>query len=210
MGVGHADRRICRQNSIACPLFESYNKKRPEDGDAYFVLGRLLLARDDEDGVNWMKQAMERQPNLKLSACDWLIYFYRNREDSYSAKFWQQQAERQLDINRAADQERDVISPSDQFIRPERDSEFNDMFTSRVMNIKGVKHAWLAEKRMRYFPEAKTYVLVYEKGYFDKEEKLTSLIVSQLKTKSTCFVIQKEGSNSAIAKEVIKKGVALF
>ena len=113
-------------------------------------------------------------------------------------------------MNQTADKEREVISRNDTFTKPDRHSDFNDVFTKRIMNIKGVKHAWLAEKRTRFSPEAKTYVLVYEKGFFDKEEKLTNLVVSQLKTNNTCFVIQKEGGHAAIAKEVIKKGVALF
>ncbi len=192
------------------PLFELYSKKQPDDADAYFVMGRLLLARDNEDGVEKMKRAMELQPHLKLRACDWIIYFYRGREDNHAVKFWQQQAERQLDINQAADKERDAISKNDQFIKPEKRSELNELFTNRIINIKGVKHAWLAEKRMRYYPESKTYVLVYEKGFFEKEKKITDLIISQLKTSSTCFVIQKQGDHAPIAKEVIKKGIELF
>jgi Zn-dependent protease with chaperone function len=192
------------------PLFELYSKKRPDDADAYFVMGRLLLTRINEDGVEKMKQAIDKQPHLKIRACDWIIYFYRQMDNANAIKFWQQQAERQIDINRAADKERDVITKSDQFTKPERQSDFNDLFTKRIMNIKGIKHAWLAEKRMRYYPESKTYVLVYEKGFFEKEAKLTELIVSQLHTNSTCFVIQKQGEYSALAKEIIKKGVELF
>lgn len=192
------------------PLFELYSKKRPDDADAYFVMGRLLLTRNNEDGVEAMKQAMDKQPHLKLRACDWIIYFYRQVDNANAIKFWQQQAERQIDINRAADKEREVINKNDQFTKPDRQSDFNDLFTKRIMNIKGIKHAWLAEKRMRYYPESKTYVLVYEKGFFEKEAKLTELIVSQLHTNSTCFVIQKQGEYSALAKEIIKKGVELF
>jgi Zn-dependent protease with chaperone function len=191
------------------PLFELYSKKQPDDADATFVIGRLLLARNNEDGIEKMKQAMDKQPHLKLRACDWIIYFYRKRDDSHSVKFWQQQAERQLDINHSADKEREVITKNDQLTKPDRDS-YNDLFTQRIMNIKGIKHAWLAEKRMRYYPESKTYILVYEKGFFDKEENLTNLISSQLKMNHACFVLQKEGEYSAIAKEVIKKGVELF
>lgn len=191
-------------------LFELYSKKRPDDADAYFVMGRLLLVRNNEDGVEMMKQAIDKQPHLKLKACDWIIYYYRQVDNINAVKFWQQQAERQIDINRAADKEREVITKNDQFTKPDRQADFNDLFTKRIMNIKGIKRAWLAEKRMRYYPESKTYVLVYEKGFFEKEAKLTEMIVSQLNTNSTCFVVQKQGEHSAIAKEVIKKGVELF
>ena len=192
------------------PLYEHYGKKQPHDGEADFVIGRLLLERDNEVGVERMKLAMDKQPSLKLTAYEWLIYFYRRRDDYNATKFWQQQADRQIDINHAADKEREVISANDSFIKPDRLLEINELFTNRIVNIKGVKHAWLVEKRMRYYPESKTFVLAIEKGLFDREEKITRLIGSQLDPNFTCFVVIKGGDHSDIAQQIIRLGKELF
>lgn len=193
------------------PYFELYSAKRPEDAEADFVIGRLMLDRNSEAGVEKMVVAMNKRPQLKLNACDRLIYFYRGRQDENNANYWQQQAARQIDINNAADNERKVISKNDQFIKPDKHFDIiYALFTRRIINIKGVKHVWLVEKRMRYYPESKTYVLAIEKGFFDKAEKITQLIYSQLDIKCPCFIIFKDGEKGAIAKQVINKGVELF
>jgi hypothetical protein len=197
-------------NEDCLPLFEQYSKRRPDDANADFVIGRLMLARNNEHGADKLTRAMDKQPRLKMDAYEWLIHFYRNRNDHNAAKFWQEQAELLIDMNKAADHERAIISADDQFIKPDRQTDILGLFTQRIMNIKGLKHAWLAEKRMRYYPESKTFILVFEKGFFDKEAKMIDLIASQLDGKLHCFIMQKGGNQADSAKQVIKVGIELF
>ncbi|PPD24903.1 MAG: hypothetical protein CTY21_14465, partial [Methylomonas sp.] len=54
------------------PLFQAFKAMEPDNAGADFVIGRLLLNRKDQAGVEYMKQAMAKQQSLKLDACDWL------------------------------------------------------------------------------------------------------------------------------------------
>lgn len=192
------------------PLFQAYKAKAPDDANADFVIGRLLLNRKDPAGVDYMKQAMAKQQSLKLDACDWLSYFYRQCEDFTEAGFWQREAEKQYDINQAARQERDFISPKDRLAEPAPDSTIGREIISQIESVKGLKHAWLAEKPMQHYPDAKTFILVFEKDWFKDEKKMQQVIIDLLNVDALCFVIAKGGGNKVIAKRVIKQGVKLF
>lgn len=192
------------------PLFLAYKAKMPDDANADFVIGRLLLNRKDQAGVDYMKHAMAKQPSLKLDACGWLSHFYRQCEDLAEAGFWQREAERQYDINQAARQERDFISPKDTFAEPSPDSVIGQAITAQIKSVKGLKHVWLAQKPMQHYPEAETFVLVFEKAWFKDEKKMQQAIINLLDIDGLCFVIAKSGGNKAIAKRVIKLGAKLF
>lgn len=192
------------------PLFQAFKTMEPDDAGADFVIGRLLLNRKDQAGVEYMKQAMAKQQSLKLDACDWLSYFYRQSGDTAEAGFWQREAERQYDINQAARQERDFINAKDRFASPAPDSLICGQIIDQLKPVTGVKHVWLVEKIMQHYPEAKTFVLVFEKRWYKDEKKQRQAIIEALNVDVLCFVIAKGGSNKAIAKRAIKQGIELF
>ncbi len=192
------------------PLYELYREHKLHDTNVLFTIGKLLLARNDESGVEKLTQAIEKQANLKQTAYDLLIDFYRRRDDEYAVNFWLEKAERLHDINTAAEKERSIVSISDELVKPDRKMDIYNLFTARIMVLDGVNHAWLAEKRMRFYPETKTYLLVIEKGLFSKENKLINLVTSLLDSNITCFVFLKNGKQGHIAGQVIKKGIKLF
>ncbi len=192
------------------PFYEKYSKQQPDDVFAEFVIGRLMLARNDDAGIDKMMQAIGKQPQLKSGAYNCLIQFYSQRNDQQAVKFWQEQAERLTDINKAAAEERQAISANDPFIRPDSYVNIDNLFTHKIMKIKGLRHAWLAEKRMNYYPESKTYILVFEKRFFDNEAKIVSLLTAKLDPDLHCFITQKSGDYAGVAKQVIKVGIELL
>ncbi|GAB6141541.1 hypothetical protein JCM14076_22700 [Methylosoma difficile] len=191
-------------------LFKQYKDRNPDDANADFVLARLLLAANDIAGVELMQQVMEKRQSLKLSACEWLVYFYRNQNDGQQAAYWQQQAELQYDINQAAQRERDVVTAKDELLMPDQAAAAFQRIHSQVESIKGIKRAWLAEKRMQHYPESKTYVLAFEKDLYNSENAMVKRIVAELEIDGVCFVVMKGGGNKVIAKQVIAKGIRLF
>jgi hypothetical protein len=190
-------------------LFELYQSKYPEDGKADFVIGRLLLAKNDENGVGYMREAMSKQQGLKLNACEWLIHFYQGKNDRQSADYWLEQAESQITINNEAKKERESISIDDEFLIPE-DVAIRTSLAEQIRPVKGIKQAWLAEKKMKYYPESKAYVLVFGKGWLKSEKKLVQLIVSKVQLDGVCIVLMKDGKFKRIANKAIRLGVKLF
>jgi tetratricopeptide (TPR) repeat protein len=191
-------------------LYELYSQKRPDDANAQYAIGRILLAKGDEKGVEIITKACEKEPRLKLNAYEWLTYFYRQKNEENSAKYWQHQAEKQVDIENAAYQERANVHKNDHYQLPDRSINIEKVFTDHILGIKGVKSAWLAEKRMNFFPDHKTFVIAIEKAFFDNAEKIMETIVASLEIEHNFFIVIKGGSHSDIAKQVIKKGRQLF
>ena len=200
----------CAPEEDCLPLYELYSQKRPDDADADYAIGRILLAKGDERGVEIITQACTKNARLKFNACEWLIYYYRQKNQENTAKYWQYQAERQIDIDNAAYQERASISKSDYFQLPDRTISVEKIFTDRILGIKGIKSAWVAEKRMNSYPEHKTFVIAIEKGLFDNAETIMDTIVASLEIEHNFFIVIKGGSHGDIAKQVIKKGRQLF
>jgi Zn-dependent protease with chaperone function len=192
------------------PIYEGYKARYPDDLNVDFAIARILLNRENETGVELMKSIMAQQQNLRFNACEWLAYFYCKRKDKVLADYWQQQAKVQRDIDTDAQLEREDISSLDELSIPEADSHFYGRIRDAIQPIGEVKHAWMAEKKMRHYPEAKTYILVFEKAMFSNESIVSELIISKLKIDCVCFVILKGGVKKAIAKKAIKNGVQLF
>src|SRR5205823_5990089 len=48
------------------------------DAPARFAVGRLLVERDDDEGVRWLDEAMERDPEAVLPSCE-IAYGYLRR-----------------------------------------------------------------------------------------------------------------------------------
>jgi Zn-dependent protease with chaperone function len=192
------------------PLFELYKAKYPEDAKADFVIGRLFLARNDESGIDYLLQAMNKQQNLKLDACGWLINFYRGKNDTESADYWQLQAESQIDINAAAKKEREVISIKDDLLMPDATTGIDKHIGDQIKALKGIKQAWLVEKKMQHYPEVKTYILAFSKKWLKSEKVLIHLIVCTLELEGVCFVVMKGGKQKKIAKQVMQRGIRLF
>ncbi|MBT9099345.1 M48 family metalloprotease [Methylovulum psychrotolerans] len=191
-------------------LFERYKTQEPEQAKADFAIGRLLLAKQDAAGLDFIKQAMDKQEDLRLNGCDWLIYYYRELNDTAAVAYWQEQAERQYDINQAAQQERAFVANTDLLVSPGNHAEICQQIREQIHTLPGVKHAWLAEKPMRHYPEAKTYVLAFEKTLYSSEDALVKRLVAELEIEGLCFVVMKGGKSKVVAKQAIKEGVQLF
>lgn len=199
------------QPAVDClPLYQLFRARQPDNADADFAVGRLLLTRNDENGVDVMKQVLEKNSYLKLNACEWLVHFYKQRNDAATAKSWQKQADRQMDINAAADRERQLITAEDHFIKPARPSDTEKFFTQQIKKIKGVSHAWLAEKRMQHYPDWKTYIVIVEKGLLDQEAKLVKQITANLGNQHHFFVLVKGGAHDAIVNKAMSQCLTLF
>lgn len=192
------------------PLFELYKAHFPDDAKADFVIGRLLLVRNDATGVDYLVRAIAQQQNLKLNACSWLIDYYRQHHDSQAADYWQREAENQMDYDAAAKLERDTLSAHDTLVKPDPAKGVEQLAYEQIRDIKGIKRAWLAEKPMQQYPEIKTYVLAFEKRWLKSEKALVQILVSRLQLDSVCFVVMKNGKQKKIAAKVIRSGVKVL
>lgn len=197
-------------NVDSLPIYQLYRQQKPDNAHADFTVARLLLDRNDETGVELMKQVLNKDCYLKLDACEWLIHFYKKRNDGIAVRFWQKQADQQMDIERAANKERQIITVNDHFIKPARPSEVEKQFAKQIKTIKGINHAWFSEKRMQHFPDSKTYIVIIEKAVFEQETKLIRQVFSVLGNEYNLFVLEKNGEYNDIAQKALNNCLMLF
>lgn len=190
------------------PLFQSYRAVH-DDANADFVIGRLLLKRDDSNGVGAIQKAIEIKPELALDGYRWLEYFYRRQGHTLLAEHWLEQAEQQMDINRLAQSERQTLTQHDRLVKPVAEPAILDAVRQSVAGLKGITQIWLAEKVVQHYPDAKVYVLVFAKKRFANEKKLSQQLVEHLKIPDALFVLAKGGQHAALAKKAIKAGIKL-
>jgi|CXWL01.1.fsa_nt_gi Zn-dependent protease with chaperone function len=191
-------------------LFKLYKSREPMDFNVDFVIGRLLLIKNDEAGVDILMEVMKQRQYMALPVCESLAYFYWGRNDQMAANYWREEAETQRDLLFEAQEERKTISSSDKFIAPDTSSEAYFQLVEQTKLLKGVIHIWLAEKKVSFLPGWKTYVLAFENGTSNGESIAVQTIESQLKINSICFVIMRDGGLVGIAEKVIKMGIKIF
>ncbi|WP_150048874.1 M48 family metallopeptidase [Methylomonas rhizoryzae] len=191
------------------PLYQRYRAMQA-DPDADFVIGRLLLKRNNPIGVAAMQVAIEAKPELALDGYRWLEHFHRSRGEQAEAEQWQHRADRQMDVNRAADLERQHLSHKDSLIEPQVDAATLAALRQAAAAVTGIKRLWLAEKPMQHYPDAKTYVLVFAKDVFAKEQKLTQQLLARLSLPHSLFILGKSGPHKALAKRALKVGSEIY
>jgi len=191
------------------PLFQRYRAMQA-DPNADFVIARLLLERNDPIGIAAMQAAIEANPELALDGYRWLVHFHHGRGEQAQAEQWQRRADRQIDVNRAADLERQQLSHKDSLAEPQADTATLDALRRAAAAVTGIKCLWLAEKPMQHYPDAKTFVLVFAKDVFAKEQKLTQQLLAQLTLPHSLFILGKSGPHKALAKRAIKVGSEIY
>jgi len=197
------------QDTDPLPLFRNYRAAHP-DADADFVIGRLLLKRGDPAGADSIQAAMQAKPELVIDGCRWLEYFHLGRGDAAAAEHWVRRAERQADIDRAAELERQNLTRKDALANAQADAETLSALRTAAAKVAGIKRIWLAEKPMQHYPEAKSYVVVFAKAWFANEKKLTQRLIAELRLPQNLFVLCKSGAHAAIAKRAIRAGSEVY
>jgi Zn-dependent protease with chaperone function len=88
----------------------------PDDAQANFVVGRLLLDRGDEAGLACLERAMSGDADCVVSACELAIEFLLQRGREQEAARFRTRGEQQLALVDAAGEERSSVSVDDDFV----------------------------------------------------------------------------------------------
>jgi Zn-dependent protease with chaperone function len=82
---------------------------------AALAIGRILLDRDDEEGLTLVEQAVAADESLLVPAAGVLVPFLRERGRLVDAQRWHARAARKRTLAALAEQERASLSPLDRF-----------------------------------------------------------------------------------------------
>jgi Zn-dependent protease with chaperone function len=203
-----------RGADVALPLFMDYKRREPEDPDADFVIGRILLERDDARGEAFMKRAQKAFAH-SVDACEILYGFWLKNGDPQRAEQWRLTGESAIDRRQLAYAERDAVAPGDTFLDSALDTRAMDALRRALEAVDGVAAAWIARKQLEVLPdESPLYVLAFKPtGLFTRASKLDTLrdtLGEQLEFPGATFIVALAGDGKSLAKKIRKHGNQLM
>lgn len=198
----------------ALPLFVRYHKAYPDDPDGILALGRLLLQRDKQVGINYIEQAMA-YPHLTLHAAEAAWQYYTRTHQAEQAEHWLRILETANDMMQEAHAERstlqmdDVLLPANS-LEDVDGHELEIELMGRIHQHKKVKAVWIAEKQVKHFPEQAVYVMGVEIGMgLTNLENLQQDLLNLLETDKVVFLVIKN-SNKKLFKRITAVGKQLY
>ncbi|MBP8117122.1 MAG: M48 family metallopeptidase [Nitrospira sp.] len=192
------------------PLYRIYQQTYPDDLAADLAIGRILVQREDEAGLQHLNRAT-KQFELNLLACELACGYALRRGDKALAEQWRLRGERQLDQEAVARQERSSMMANDPLIPSTLCNEALQALRLQLQSVSKVKHAWIAQKQVTHLPSQPVYVLtVTTKGVLWNEEKLMNILTNDLTYAGTTFVVIKTRASRKLAGRVIAIGTQVL
>ena len=191
------------------PDYQSYRARFPEHRDADYVIGRLLLARDDATGLGFLEQATEKF-SLVAGACEIACGYLKRTGQTELAEQWRLRAERHMDLEYAAHHERQTVIAEDQ-LTPCTLSE-DDLATLRdkLGALSGLKRVWICQKEVEHLLAHPVYVVAFEvAGWRKKEQAWFKTMGEALAWPDDTFFVMQGGPAKKLANKVIGVGTQL-
>jgi hypothetical protein len=190
----------------ALPLYRAYAEQAPEDRDADFAIGRILLGRNDTAGIAHLERAMEKF-NLALPACEVAYDYFVRVGETNLADAWRRRGERFIDVVDSARAERASLSASDTFLPAALSQEARSRLEEQLALVDRVKHAWIARKKLTHAQEAPLYVIAIEvTGWFNNPAKVVNALAETIQTEHQTYFVATSGDGRAIGRKVAKVG----
>jgi Peptidase family M48 len=191
------------------------------DAPARYAIGRLLLEQDDEEGLRWLDEAIERDPEAVLPACGIAYQFLRERGREQEAARYRERGERQLELLGAAAEERSGVSVDDELEPPDLPEEQLEQIRRKVAWHEDVVQAYLVRKRAAHLDDTHPfYVLaLVPKGGFragwreaeDGHEPLEERVARDIRFTDGELMIARLDERSPIAKRLAEiEGAKIF
>ncbi|MFT5447755.1 MAG: Zn-dependent protease with chaperone function [Gammaproteobacteria bacterium] len=177
----------------ALTLFREYAKQEPQDVGGDFVIGRLLLARDDQAGVHYMARAADHF-QLALNACEYLYSYYLRVGDEAAAQHWRDRGEVQIDLQNEASAERSGLHKKDAFLPSELSPQWLENLVEQLSAMKTVRHAFIAHKQVEINPQSALYVIaISTSGWFTRNAEVVQSLADELEVPGECFFVARAG-----------------
>jgi len=143
----------------ALPILREILALEPENADANFGIGSILLSEEDESGIAYIEKAMNADRTLKIAGCEAIYYFLRGKGRDEEAKKYIIAIEYEEEAFGLAQQERSAVSPDDIFTEHDFKDEVLERIRSKIQYYDEVQTAYLTKKVVEHYEEVPFYVM---------------------------------------------------
>ncbi len=183
-------------NQAAIPLFQEVLRQQPEHPLANYQLGQVLLERNDDSGVNYLKAAIEADPSLVIASCERLYGFYKHQGQLEEAQVYLQRAQQHYDVWKKGVQERSRLNYHDQFKFHNLPEAEVKQIAEQLSGFPEIREAYLVRKNVTFFPEKPFYVLGIVRRFvsgsgpnYKPDEQLIGQLEAELNFSGEVYVI---------------------
>jgi Zn-dependent protease with chaperone function len=160
----------------ALPLLQQLLKKEPTHAAANLAMGRLLLAQDDQAGLQYLEKALAADREAVIPACQLASNFLERRGNHKESMRYRVKAQRQRQQLLDAEAERSTIKPGDSFEPHGLPAEVIEGIAGQLASKPDVQAAYLVRKKMLPLTSAPCYTLVIipQRAWYELDTKGTN------------------------------------
>jgi hypothetical protein len=144
----------------ALPLLQQLLMKAPTHAAANLAMGRLLLAQDDQAGLQYLENALAADREAVIPACQMASTFLERRGNHKESMRYRVKAQRQRQQFHEAETERSTIRPEDPFEPHGLSAEAIDRIAGQLASKPDIQAAHLLRKKVQVLTSIPCYALV--------------------------------------------------
>ncbi|MBE9224247.1 M48 family metalloprotease [Phormidium sp. LEGE 05292] len=184
------------ENEAIIPLLQEILMNQPNHAAANYSLGQILLQKNDFSGIEYLENAMKKDPDCVMEACEIIYYFLLQQNKEEEAIIYQKRAKTHYELLLKAQQERSFVDKRDKFIPHNLPDKEITLIYQQLSRYPEIKQAYLVRKKVTYFPEKPFYVLgiTQQKAWYkwhisDQDQKLLNKIISEVEFPGQAYII---------------------
>jgi Zn-dependent protease with chaperone function len=197
------------QKAIA--LFQKVLKVAPDHPLSNYQLGKILLDKNDPQGIYHLEKASATDPELVIPSCDLLSNFYQDCEQIERAFFYQQKSQEYYSLWRRSQQERDRLSLESSLLPHQLPETEVRQLSEQLSSYPEVKKAYLISQKVTAFPQKPFYIfaivpqIVKSVGVNQKtHQELIEYLETELNFSGSFRVIILQASNLRLSQAIRK------
>jgi Zn-dependent protease with chaperone function len=189
-----------------------------QDGQARLAIGRLLLAREDDEGLRWLDQAAESDWQTVLLAAAFACSYLHEHGRDEQAEPYERRLEQQVELLEAAEKERSEVTVDDWLDWPDLPSEQVELVRDAVAAESEVAAAYLVRKHTHHLnDESPFYVLGVVPRSYARATKadstgvaLAERLAEAVPLSAQCLVVTLQQRNKVTRKLAQVEGASLL
>jgi tetratricopeptide (TPR) repeat protein len=189
-----------RGDDDALPLLRAVVEREPNEAAAHFALGRILIARGDEQGLAHVERAAELDPDAILPASEVAYAFLKERGRDGAADAHMERAQARAAELEAARRERETVEPDDDVTSAELPQDSVDAVRRRLAVEPEVVRAYLGRKVVQHLPDEYPLYVVGIERESKRDKHLVRRLVDHLELPGAFFVIALDGTYAPLGR----------